>query len=342
MGLRMLIRGMEGPDVRAVQIGLNKVNEGDQDDLEPDGVFGGLTDSAVRRFQEDKRLDVDGIVGPSTRSALFPLVAVSVNVVGLRTQSDSAPSRLQQRIQDAFSPGRLTLGGITPANSSGLSLTLPPLFAMPRTLSDEMVSYNGLPDMVPTPRTVASGRGRIEVDWQQIAQTQRQFTGLFRNPQDSFAIGIQSVFKRNNDDGHIEIATGCLLQSPIGISGPGGNDFTIACFANATWVDPLGAGAVPSLVALLPGAVPRQPDGSSERDQPDKPFSDQHERRPERRRSPAQRKRRGRVEPAVHAQRPGLDLGPIGRPGTHRQISGLLTHYRLRRPNFQVRAVGRP
>ena len=102
-----------------------------------------------------------------------------------------------------------------------------------------MVSYNGLPDMVPTPRTVASGRGRIEVDWQQIAQTQRQFTGLFRNPQDSFAIGIQSVFKRNNDDGHIEIATGCLLQSPIGISGPGGNDFTIACFANATWVDPL-------------------------------------------------------------------------------------------------------
>ena len=180
MGLRMLRRGMEGPDVRAVQIGLNKVNEGDQDDLEPDGVFGGLTDSAVRRFQEDKRLDVDGIVGPSTRSALFPLVAVSVNVVGLRTQSDSAPSRLQQRIQDAFSPGRLTLGGMTPANSSGLSLTLPPLFAMPRTLSDEMVSYNGLPDMVPTPRTVASGRGRIEVDWQQIAQTQRQFTGLFR------------------------------------------------------------------------------------------------------------------------------------------------------------------
>ena len=241
MGLRMLRRGMEGPDVRAVQIGLNKVNGGDQDDLEPDGVFGGLTDSAVRRFQEDKRLDVDGIVGPSTRSAFFPLVAVSVNVVGLRTQSDSAPSRLQQRIQDAFSPGRLTLGGMTPANSSGLSLTLPPLFAMPRTLSDEMVSYNGLPDMVPTPRTVASGRGRIEVDWQQIAQTQRQFTGLFRNPQDSFAIGIQSVFKRNNDDGHIEIATGCLLQSPIGISGPGGNDFTIACFANATWVDPLGA-----------------------------------------------------------------------------------------------------
>lgn len=37
-----------------------------------------------------------------------------------------------------------------------------------------------------------------------------------------------------------------------------------------------------------------------------------------------------------------VDLGPIGRPGTHRQISGLLTHHRLRRPNFQVRAVGRP
>ena len=63
---------------------------------------GGQTDSAVRRFQEDKRLDVDGIVGPSTRSALFPLVAVSVNVVGLRTQSDSAPSRLQHASRMLF------------------------------------------------------------------------------------------------------------------------------------------------------------------------------------------------------------------------------------------------
>jgi len=125
-GLRMLRRGMEGFDVRAVQIGLNKVNEGDQDALEPDGMFGGLTDSAVRRFQEDHGLDVDGIVGPRTRSALFPLVAVSVNVVGFRTRSDPAPSRLQQRIQDDLLPGRLTLGGMTPTNSSGLSLSVAP------------------------------------------------------------------------------------------------------------------------------------------------------------------------------------------------------------------------
>ncbi len=32
---------------------------------------------------------------------------------------------------------------------------------------------------------------------------------------------------------------GCLLQSPIGFKDAHGNDFTLGCFANATWVDPI-------------------------------------------------------------------------------------------------------
>jgi len=57
---------LQGDNVRALQQAL--VNAGFS--LAVDGVLGASTDAAVRLFQQQKGLTIDGIVGPATRSAL--------------------------------------------------------------------------------------------------------------------------------------------------------------------------------------------------------------------------------------------------------------------------------
>ena len=53
--------GSAGPPVRELQQSLNgAIGAG----LDPDGSFGGMTDGAVRAFQGDRGLAIDGIVGP--------------------------------------------------------------------------------------------------------------------------------------------------------------------------------------------------------------------------------------------------------------------------------------
>ena len=61
----MLIRkGDKGEEVRQIQQEL---------DIEADGVFGPITESAVMRFQAESTLEIDGIVGPKTWAELFGL-----------------------------------------------------------------------------------------------------------------------------------------------------------------------------------------------------------------------------------------------------------------------------
>lgn len=63
----MIRYGDRGDDVRAVQEALAFLG------YSPgpiDGIFGPMTNEAVRRFQSDQRIAVDGIVGPETIAAL--------------------------------------------------------------------------------------------------------------------------------------------------------------------------------------------------------------------------------------------------------------------------------
>ncbi|HRX22041.1 MAG TPA: peptidoglycan-binding protein [Syntrophomonadaceae bacterium] len=61
---RLLQLGMEGSDVKEVQLMLKKLG---YYKFKADGQFGLLTEAAVKKFQTDNGLIVDGIVGPQTR-----------------------------------------------------------------------------------------------------------------------------------------------------------------------------------------------------------------------------------------------------------------------------------
>lgn len=64
--LRLTQPFMQGEDVRQVQEALVRMGFA----LAADGIYGPITEGAVRQFQTDKGLTVDGLVGPQTRAAL--------------------------------------------------------------------------------------------------------------------------------------------------------------------------------------------------------------------------------------------------------------------------------
>jgi hypothetical protein len=71
LGERVLREGSSGADVRTLQAILRARHYGS---LKPTGVFDGLTTAAVKRFQQEAGLEVDGVVGPQTRPPLVALM----------------------------------------------------------------------------------------------------------------------------------------------------------------------------------------------------------------------------------------------------------------------------
>jgi peptidoglycan hydrolase-like protein with peptidoglycan-binding domain len=80
---RSLLLGSRGQDVLAVQQGLNLRRAPQDEALTEDGVFGPETDAAVREFQHRNSLPATGIVGPLTRSAIFPLAVGTARAIGM-------------------------------------------------------------------------------------------------------------------------------------------------------------------------------------------------------------------------------------------------------------------
>lgn len=69
---------LNGDDVRLVQQRLADLGYGQVGVV--DGIFGPATDAAVRAFQQQQGLEVDGIVGPQTWARLFNAVASTATV----------------------------------------------------------------------------------------------------------------------------------------------------------------------------------------------------------------------------------------------------------------------
>lgn len=67
--MRILRMGSTGPAVELLQLALNRAGFGE---LETDGIFGPLTERALRRFQTREGLLVDGVAGRETHRALLP------------------------------------------------------------------------------------------------------------------------------------------------------------------------------------------------------------------------------------------------------------------------------
>ena len=63
----LLKKGSKGEAVSRLQGGLAQLS---YDPGAADGIFGGKTEAAVKAFQEDSGLEVDGIVGDATWAAL--------------------------------------------------------------------------------------------------------------------------------------------------------------------------------------------------------------------------------------------------------------------------------
>jgi len=204
--LRTILKGHMGPDVLAIQEALKIRTPGLV--LGTDGKFGPKTEAAVKDFQRRNRLKPDGIVGPRTRSVLYPLVATTINLVGTKNADGRAPVR-------TASPRRIL--GLGPIQPPGM-----PIPAQGPVLS---------PPLGP----------RLKLDSFQLNPgAQVSFTNLGQSPQASFSLGLQSLFKRGEDDGRLELALGVQVGSPLFLKASDGSAWSFSWFANFTWVDPLG------------------------------------------------------------------------------------------------------
>ncbi len=101
-GSRTLRRGSRGDDVRRLQELMAVFGF---DPGPADGVFGAMTAAAVRGFQDDTGIEIDGLVGRATKAAIATRLLVTPEVLRRGDRSD-AVLLAQEALEGAgFSPG---------------------------------------------------------------------------------------------------------------------------------------------------------------------------------------------------------------------------------------------
>lgn len=137
--MRLLRTGSRGPAVALLQLALNRAGFGA---LETDGIFGPLTERALRRFQAAQELLVDGVAGRDTHRRLLPWYIGSLRH---RIQPGDTLAALAQRYGTTVEAIRTANPDAVPENLRiGESLTIPlPFPVVPTEIpwSAALVSY---------------------------------------------------------------------------------------------------------------------------------------------------------------------------------------------------------
>jgi peptidoglycan hydrolase-like protein with peptidoglycan-binding domain len=247
--MRDLAAGMNGPDVRALQEGLNQRNDGIAPPIKVDGAFGPETDKAIREYQARQQLKVDGIVGPRTQVSIFHLAIATTTVFGQKLYS-SRPS-LKDRVLSSFSPGKLHLGDPTPTPQFTPKSNV---VLIPDDLREQMMEWSvrpykfaGLPKPIPAPVVPDVAPSNVsQTDPWKYDHCELQPGGQYMFPftrarQDAFTLTVQCIVSKGSPKGkHVEWANGFQLADPLNATV--GNDFwSFNPYTQFTDVDRFGA-----------------------------------------------------------------------------------------------------
>ena len=137
--MRILRMGSTGPAVELLQLALNRAGFGEP---ETDGVFGPVTDQALRRFQRAHELVSDGVAGRETHRALLPWYT---GFLLYRIEKGDTLWALAEKYGSAVEAITLANPGVEPENLQiGASLVIPlPFPVVPTSIrySAALVGY---------------------------------------------------------------------------------------------------------------------------------------------------------------------------------------------------------
>ena len=130
LGDRLLSRGSKGPEVIELQKKLAQLGYAVGT---ADGKFGSITEAAIRRFQTDHGLKVDGLGGTQTIKELNRLTAPSTNSTGKAVGYKNIDTNLLARCVNAEARGEPYVGQVAVAAVILNRISDP---AFPKTVAD--------------------------------------------------------------------------------------------------------------------------------------------------------------------------------------------------------------